>query len=67
VQVDLREACLLGQLLEPAGDRVRVWRLAVFPAEQPAKIVVVRPEVAPLLVEQVDVILDHGQGERVER
>jgi hypothetical protein len=37
---------LLGELLEAPGNRVRVRRLAVLPAEQPAVIVIVRPEVA---------------------
>jgi hypothetical protein len=34
VQVDLWEAGRLGQLLEAAGNRVRVRRLAVLPAER---------------------------------
>ena len=42
-------------------------RLAVRPAEQHAVIVVVQPEVPPLLVEHLDVRLEGGQGERVER
>jgi hypothetical protein len=36
VQVDLRSASRRGQLLEPPGDRVRVRRPAVLPAEQHA-------------------------------
>ena len=42
-------------------------RPAVLPAEQHAVIVVVRPEFAPLLVELLDVRLQRGQRERVER
>jgi len=41
--------------------------VAVRPAEQYAVIVVLRPEVPPLLVELLDVCLEDGQGERVER
>ncbi len=58
---------MLGELLEAAGDRVRVRWLAVLPAEQPAAIVVVRPEVPTLLVELVDVRLQDSERERVKR
>jgi hypothetical protein len=44
-----------------------VGRPAVRPAEQHAVILVVLAEVAPLLVELLDVRLEDGQGERVER
>jgi hypothetical protein len=50
MQVDLREASRGGQPLEPARDRIGVRRSAVLPAEQHAMVVVVRPEVAALLV-----------------
>lgn len=50
VQIDLWQVSLLGQLLEPAHDRVGMRRRAVLTAEQPPAIVVVRPEVAALLV-----------------
>jgi hypothetical protein len=48
VQVDLWQTGRLGDLLEAPGDGVRVGRLAVFPAEQPAAILVVRAEVGAL-------------------
>jgi hypothetical protein len=67
MKVDLGQACLAGELLEPAGDRVRVRRLAVLPAEQHAVVLVVRPEVLALLVEHLDVCLEYGECERVER
>lgn len=67
VQVDFWEASRGGELLESPGDRVRVRRPAVLPAEQHAVIVVVRPEVTPLLVELLDMQLQGGQRERVER
>jgi hypothetical protein len=41
---------LFGELLESAGDGVRVRWLAVLPAEQHALVVVVRPEGLALLV-----------------
>jgi hypothetical protein len=66
MQVNLRQARAFGELLEPAGDRVGVeWR-AVLPAEQPAAIVVVRPE-AVFGVELVDMGLENGKRERVKR
>jgi hypothetical protein len=43
-----------------------VRRPAVLPAEQHAVIGVVGPEVAPLLVELLDVRLQDGQRERVK-
>jgi hypothetical protein len=67
VQVDLWEASRRGQLLEPSRDRVRVRTPAILPAEQHAVIEVVRPEFAPLLVELLDVHLQGGERERVER
>jgi hypothetical protein len=67
VQVDLGQPGRRGELLEPPCDRVRMRRPAVWPAEQHAVILVVLAEVAPLLVELLDVRLEDGQGERVER
>ena len=46
--------------------RVGMWP-AIFPAEQHAMILVVRAGLTPLLVERLDVHLEHGQRERVER
>jgi hypothetical protein len=66
VQIDFRQARLLGELLESAGDGVGVGRRAVLPAEQPAAIMVVRPELPQLLVELVDMGLEGGERERVE-
>jgi len=55
VQVDLRRPGRRGELLKPPGNRVGMWWPAVFPAEQHAVIVVLRPEVPPLLIELLDV------------
>jgi hypothetical protein len=44
VKVDFRQVSECGQPLESPGDRVRVWRFAILPAEQPAVVVVIRPE-----------------------
>lgn len=67
VQVDLGQPGRRRQPLEPAGDRVRVRRLAVLLAEQHAVIVVIRPGVAPFAVQHLDVHPENGEGERVER
>ena len=50
VQVDLREIGRRRQLLEPPRDRIGMRRPSVLPAEQHPVIVVVRAEVAALLV-----------------
>ena len=55
VQVDLRQACRAGELLEPARDGVRMRRLAVLPAEQHPVILVIQPELFPLPVQHLDV------------
>jgi hypothetical protein len=64
VQVDLGKIGRRSQLLEAPSDRVRMRRPAVLPAELHAVIVVVRPEVAPFLVELLDV---HFQGDGAAR
>jgi hypothetical protein len=66
VQVDLWEVGRLGESLEAPRDRVGMRRLAVLPAEQDTVVLVVRPEVLPFLVEQFDVDLENGEGERVK-
>jgi hypothetical protein len=42
-------------------------RLAGLPAEQDTVVVVVWAKVAPLLVDHLDVSLEHRERERVER
>jgi len=42
-------------------------RLALLPAEQDTVIEVIRPELLAFLVEHVDVHLENGLGERIER
>jgi hypothetical protein len=64
VQIDGRKIGRPGEPLEAAGDRVRVRRGAVLPAEQPAAIVVVRPEFLPFLIELLDVRPENREGER---
>ena len=66
VQVDVWQPGRRGEPLKPPCNRVGVGRPAVRPAEQHAVIVIVRPEVPPLLVELLDVCLEGGQGERVK-
>ena len=66
VQVDLWQARGRGELLEPPRDRIRMWRPAILPAEQDPVILVVRAELASLLVEPFDMCLEGGQRERVE-
>jgi hypothetical protein len=44
-----------------------MWGPAVPPAEQHSVILVVRAELAPLLIELLDMRLQRGQRERVER
>jgi hypothetical protein len=66
VQVDLRQPGRRGELLEPPRDRIRVRRPAVLPAEQHAVIVVVRAELALLLIDCLDVRLEDGQRERIK-
>jgi len=66
VQVDLRQPGRRGELLEPARDRVGARGSAVLPAEQHPMILVVRAQLAPLLVEALDVRLEDGQRERVK-
>jgi hypothetical protein len=41
VQVDLEQSGGRAELVEPAGDRVRVRRLAVFSAEQQPVILII--------------------------
>jgi hypothetical protein len=65
VQVDLRQPGRRGELLEPPRDRIRVRRPAVLPAEQHAVIVVVRAELALLLIDCPDVRLEDGQRQAV--
>ena len=67
VEVDLGEPGRRGQLLEPAGDGVRVRGSAVLPAEQQPVILVVRAQVFPFPVQRLDVSHQRGQGERVQR
>jgi hypothetical protein len=55
VQVDFGQARLCRNLLEPTGDGVSVRRLAVLPTEEPAAIVVIRPELFSLGVELAEV------------
>jgi hypothetical protein len=50
VKVDLGQPGRGGELLEPPRDRVRMRRSAVLPAEQHAVILILRSELAPLLV-----------------
>jgi len=49
-QVDLREPCCLGELVEAARDRIRMGRPAILPAEQ-AVIVVAGSELRTLPVQ----------------
>ena len=67
VEVDLGEPGRRGQLLEPAGDGVRVRGSAVLPAEQQPVILVVRAQVFPFPVQRLDVSRQRRQGKRVQR
>jgi hypothetical protein len=57
----------LCELLEPPRDRVGVRSPAILPAEQHPRDPGNRPEFASLLVENLDMRLETGQSERVER
>ena len=67
VQVDFWQPGRRGELLEASRDRVGMRRPTVRPAEQHAVIVLVRPEILALTVEHLDMRLQDGQRERVER
>src|SRR6266566_7957825 len=67
MQVDSGQSGLFAESVESPGDRVGVWGRAVLPAEQQPVVGIVRAELGALPVERLDMELEGGQGERVER